>query len=78
MDGYAHSVCQRHVNQASIGMDKIKKYLVPLPSPDEQREIHNIFATLEKSVSLHKDKQISLTELFRTLLHQLMTGQTRV
>jgi type I restriction enzyme S subunit len=78
VDGYAHSVCQRHVNQASIGTDKINKYLIPLPRLDEQKEICNTFNALDNKTILAQRKKALLEELFRTLLHQLMTGQTRV
>jgi type I restriction enzyme S subunit len=60
-----------------------KKDLEPLQIPipkdfDEQVEIAGTLDTVEKKVELLSDKQYRLEELFRTLLHQLMTGQTRV
>lgn len=60
-----------------------KKDLEPLQIPipkdfAEQTEIAKILRTVEKKIELHSDKQSHLEELFRTLLHQLMTGQVRV
>ena len=52
---------------------------IPIPKDfDEQVEIAGTLDTVEKKVELLSDKQYRLEELFRTLLHQLMTGQTRV
>jgi type I restriction enzyme, S subunit len=51
---------------------------VPLPKIDEQQEIGKVFASLDGKINLAQKKVSLLEELFRTLLHQLMTGQTRV
>jgi type I restriction enzyme S subunit len=56
----------------------LKTYPVPVPFLDEQREISNIFAALDCKEKIHERKKVSLTDLFRTLLHQLMTAQIRV
>lgn len=60
-----------------------KKNLTPLllpcpPSLKEQRDIASILQTIDCKISVHERKRATLQELFRTLLHQLMTGQTRV
>jgi len=56
----------------------LKTYPVPLPSEPEQIEIADIFQTLTNKIKTHQRKQDALNNLFRTLLHQLMTGQVRV
>lgn len=56
----------------------LQKLLVPLPKIDEQQEIGKVFASLDSKISSVQKKVSLLEELFRTLLHQLMTGQTRV
>jgi type I restriction enzyme S subunit len=56
----------------------LKTYPVPLPSLDEQREIADVFAALDRKEKVHQRKHAALTALFRTLLHQLMTAQIRV
>jgi type I restriction enzyme S subunit len=56
----------------------LKTYPVPLPSVDEQREIADVFSALDHREKLYERKKLSLTDLFRTLLHQLMTAQIRV
>ncbi len=45
---------------------------------DEQNEIVAILKTLDRKISLHERKHASLSDLFQTLLHQLMTAQIRV
>ncbi len=56
----------------------MKRTLIPVPSLDEQREIDDALATIERKLGLHVSKHAALTALFRTLLHQLMTAQIRV
>ena len=56
----------------------LKTYPVPLPSVEEQREIAAVFASIEDKTRLHERKRAVLSDLFRTLLHQLMTAQLRV
>ncbi|MCP9471037.1 MAG: restriction endonuclease subunit S [Nitrospira sp.] len=56
----------------------LKTYPVPVPSREEQREIADMFAGLEQREQVHIRKRRTLNDLFRTLLHQLMTAQLRV
>lgn len=56
----------------------LKTYPIPLPSLGEQREIADVFAALDQKEKVHERKHAALTDLFRTLLHQLMTAQIRV
>lgn len=56
----------------------LKTYPIPMPSPDEQSDIAQVFAALDRKVKAHEDKHNTLASLFRTMLHQLMTAQIRV
>jgi type I restriction enzyme, S subunit len=56
----------------------LKTYPVPVPSPDEQSDIAQVFAALDRKVKAHEDKHNTLASLFRTLLNQLMTAELRV
>ncbi len=56
----------------------LKTYPVPVPSLDEQREVAHVFAALDRKEKVHERKHATLTEIFRTLLHRLMTAQIRV
>jgi type I restriction enzyme S subunit len=57
---------------------KLKPLLVPVPSPDEQSGIIAVIDTLDQKNACHKRKLGELQNLFRTLLHELMTAKTRV
>lgn len=60
-----------------------KKDLEPLSLPvpsdlNEQVKIASLLTIVDESIDLHREKRLLLEELFRSLLHQLMTGQARV
>jgi type I restriction enzyme S subunit len=52
---------------------------MPVP-PDirEQRDIASAISTVEEKIGLHRRRQESLKDVFRTLLHQLITAELRV
>lgn len=45
---------------------------------DEQREIVAILDAIDRKIDLHRRKRAVLDELFKALLHKLMTGEIRV
>jgi type I restriction enzyme S subunit len=49
-----------------------------LPGIEEQTEIVRQLHLVERKIKLKETKHAALTDLFRTLLHQLMTAQIRV
>ncbi len=54
---------------------------LPLPLPTslaEQGEIVTILDAIDAKIDLHKRKRTILEELFRSLLHKLMTGEIRI
>ena len=57
---------------------ELARFLIPVPPPDEQQEIANILYALDRKISLHERKRAALSDLFQTMLHQLMTAQIRV
>jgi len=57
----------------------LKGLPVPLPSTlDEQREIVTVLDALDRKIGLHQQKRGVLEELFKALLHKLMTGEIAV
>jgi type I restriction enzyme S subunit len=57
----------------------LRSVLVPLPpSLDEQREVVAVLDAIDRKIDLHKRKRAVLDELFKSLLHKLMTGEIRV
>ena len=63
---------------ATFNKSAVDALSVFLPLKDEQEEIASILDTVDSKIMLLKRKQDVQEELFRTLLHQLMTGQIRV
>ncbi|AJY19913.1 MULTISPECIES: restriction endonuclease subunit S [Burkholderia] len=52
---------------------------LPLPSTlDEQAEIVGVLEALDRKIDLHQKKRKVLEELFKSLLHKLMTGEISV
>ena len=51
---------------------------IPHPTVDEQREIVAILNAIDRKIDLHRRKRAVLEELFKALLHKLMTGEIRV
>lgn len=45
---------------------------------NEQRDIAAILDAIDRKIDLHKRKRAVLEELFKSLLHKLMTGAIRV
>ncbi len=56
----------------------LKTFLVPRPKRKEQDEITSALMAIEAKISIHERKRAALSDLFQTMLHQLMTGQIRV
>ena len=62
----------------NVNTKTIDSVLVPLPDPDEQKEIAAIMQTIDRKISVHERKRAALSDLFQTMLNQLMTAQIRV
>ena len=72
------TIATRGVSQSNISATRLSSFLIPLPSITEQNEIVKYISFVNfKVLHLEKKKQ-ALTDLFKTLLHELMTGQRRV
>jgi type I restriction enzyme S subunit len=69
---------KRAVAQSSINQGDVKSIIVPKPSLEEQSEIVAALDATEAKVAHSTDKAAVLRDLFRTLLHELMTAKTRV
>lgn len=62
----------------NINSGTLKTMLVPVPAIEEQAEIARTLALLDDKTNNALLKKTSLQDLFRTLLHELMTAKTRV
>ena len=56
----------------------LRQIPVFLPPVDEQREIAGTLDAIDRKIALHQRKRAVLEELFRALLHKLMTGEIQV
>lgn len=56
----------------------VKEQLVPVPPLNEQHEIVAILDAVDRKIDLHRRKRAVLDDLFKTLLHKLMTWEMRV
>ena len=68
-----HGANQRNMNAALI-----RSFPLMFPKPDEQAAVVAVFESLDEKRVHHERKKTQLQDLFRTLLHELMTGKTRV
>lgn len=62
---------------ASVSRTAINQLGIPFPTKAEQTEIASTLLAVEKRIERHRRKLSLLEQLFRTLLHDLMTGQIR-
>ena len=64
--------------QKNINIQFLKPWPIVVPPVDEQREIVAILDAIDRKIDLHRRKRAVLDELFKALLHKLMTGEIRV
>ena len=69
---------KRAVAQSSINQGDVKALRIPKPSLAEQLEIAGALEIIELKISTVVGKKVALQDLFRTLLHELMTAKIRV
>jgi type I restriction enzyme S subunit len=63
----------------NLNTGAIDALMLPVPEDlDEQREIVAILDAIDAKIDRHKRKRAVLEELFKALLHKLMTGEIRV
>ena len=62
----------------NINSGTLKTMLVPVPSLEEQKEIVQPLAVIDRKTIIAQKKKAKLQDLFSTLIHQLMTARIRV
>ena len=75
---YFLSVAHKTTNLACINTTKLKGFPVLIPTLTEQKEIVQMLGAVNVKLAQHVRKKQALSDLFCTLLHQLMTAQIRV
>jgi len=56
----------------------VQQLLIPLPPLDEQREIARMLQAVDAKIAAEERRRAALEELFKTLLHLLMTAKLHV
>ncbi len=62
----------------NLSRSRLAELAIPHPTPDEQREIVAILDAIDRKIEFHRRKRIVLDDLFKAVLHNLMTGEIRV
>lgn len=62
----------------NLSRARLAELPMPVPAIDEQRDIVAILDAIDRKIELHRKKRTVLEELFKALLHKLMTGEIRV
>jgi len=66
-------LAQQHLNVGAV-----KRILVPVPPASEQEAIINSLTIADTKTAVEEDRKTALQDAYRSLLHQLMTGQIRL
>lgn len=64
--------------QANLNTTIAKNLQIPIPSLAVQREIARVLCAVDRRVEAEEDRSGALQVLFKSMLHQLMTGRLRV
>ena len=76
---YFLAVAHKTTNLACINSTKLKALPVVFPRDlADQKEIARILRTVDEKIAAHEAKRDCYRDLFKTLLHKLMTAEIRV
>ena len=63
----------------TLNLNDVETFMVACPSdPDEAKEIVAVLEAIDRKTDLHRQKRAVLEDLFKALLHKLMTGEIAV
>lgn len=85
MYALASDICQAQITrstatnaQPKLALARIEQIKIPRPPAlDEQRDVINILRAIDHKIDHHQRKRAVLEELFKALLHNLITDKTR-
>ena len=72
------SELQRGSSYPAVTDKDILNQKIPLPPLPEQQQITHILSTVDKKTEIEERRKATLKELFKTMLHKLMTGEIRL
>jgi len=61
-----------------LNKKNLEPLLIAVPPREEQCEIAEVLEAIDRKIDLHRRKRVVLEDLFKALLHKLMTGEIRV
>jgi len=62
----------------SLQKSELEKLKIPLPPLSEQKKIASILSAIDQKIKAEESKKKALEDLFKSLLHNLMTAKIRV
>ena len=66
------------VNHPRTSWKALQKFSIPLPPLEEQREIARMLQAVDAKIAAEQARRAALEELFKSLLHELMSGRLRL
>ena len=69
---------KKDIARANLSLQDVRNVLMPKPPINEQRDTVAILDAIDRKIDLRRRKRVLLEELFKALLHKLMTGEIRV
>jgi type I restriction enzyme S subunit len=66
------------VSVPTLNRNLIHPIKIPLPPLPEQQQIAHILSTVDKKIEVEERMKATLKELFKTMLHKLMSGEIRL
>ena len=69
---------KKDIARANLSLQDVRNVLMPKPPINEQRDTVAILDAIDRKIDLHRRKRVVLEDLFKALLHKLMTGELRV
>lgn len=71
-------LASRGVSQSNISASKLRSFRIPVPALPVQERIIDTLGCVDGKIMGEEDRKKALEELFKTLLHNLMTAKMRV
>lgn len=64
--------------QLNLNSQIIESFFIPIPPLPEQHKIVDLLSCVDNKIAAEEDRKTALQALFKSTLHQLMTGQIRL
>ena len=75
---FAHFSKRAADGKYNLQLRQLQSAFIPLPPLEEQREIARMLQAVDTRIAAEQARRAALEELFKTLLHALMSGRIRV